>query len=483
VVAARRDTARSALQSALGAPEAGGPLAPVLAAAERRRRELEQASQERRLAQADLEQIKSDEATGERRRFKLDEDLASNAAAWAAAIAEAGLTLDIDTSAAVLDLLDELREATASEANLKRRVEGIGRDAREHAARVARVADAIGTEAGETPVRLRGLRDRLAAARSAAALLGSLDDEERRRTGQAAEADAKLRVADDALGPLLAETGAIDRAELGAAIERSRAMRGLTDEVDGIERRIVDEGDGMALVDLLSAVATADPATIAGHISQLNVKLDELNAAVDEAATAHGDARQLFSSLDVEGASAADAAADAEQAKSELEVLAEHYILKRAQAVTLRWAIEQYRERNQDPLLTRAGELFSILTTGNYSTLRVDTDGPSPRLLGMRADGRTLVEVGGMSEGTTDQLFLALRLAALEQSVAAGVTLPFLADDLFVNFDDERAEAGFRVLAEVAKSTQVLFFTHHPHLVTIARSVVGAELHSECALV
>jgi len=51
-----------------------------------------------------------------------------------------------------------------------------------------------------------------------------------------------------------------------------------------------------------------------------------------------------------------------------------------------------------------------------------------------------------------------------------------------VNFDDRRAEAGFRVLAEVARTTQVLFFTHHPHLVQIAKSVVGAELHSECAL-
>ena len=87
-----------------------------------------------------------------------------------------------------------------------------------------------------------------------------------------------------------------------------------------------------------------------------------------------------------------------------------------------------------------------------------------------------------MSEGTTDQLFLALRLAAVEQSVASGIRLPFLADDLFVNFDDERSEAGFRVLAELAKSTQVLFFTHHPHLAAIARSVVGAEVHSECLL-
>lgn len=77
---------------------------------------------------------------------------------------------------------------------------------------------------------------------------------------------------------------------------------------------------------------------------------------------------------------------------------------------------------------------------------------------------------------------LALRLAALEQSVRAGVNLPLLAGDLFVNFHDARAEAGLKVLAEVARSTQVLFFTHHPHLTAIAKSVVSAELHSGCAL-
>ncbi|WP_237237679.1 ATP-binding protein [Sphingomonas melonis] len=150
--------------------------------------------------------------------------------------------------------------------------------------------------------------------------------------------------------------------------------------------------------------------------------------------------------------------------------------------MTLRWAIERYREENQDPLLLRASALFASLTVGRYAALRVDADGPSPRLLGIRDDGRTVVEVGAMSEGTSDQLFLALRLAATEQSVAAGIRLPFLADDLFVNFDDERSEAGFRVLAELAASTQVLFFTHHPHLAALARSVVGADTHSGCSL-
>src|SRR3546814_16563519 len=124
-------------------------------------------------------------------------------------------------------------------------------------------------------------------------------------------------------------------------------------------------------------------------------------------------------------------------------------------------------------MLLRASEIFRRLTIGRYAALRIDSDGPNSRLLGLRDDGRTVVDVGAMSEGTTDQLFLALRLAAVEQSIAAGVRLPFLADDLFVNFDDERSEAGFRVLAELERSTQVLFFNHHPQLADIARSEHG----------
>lgn len=224
----------------------------------------------------------------------------------------------------------------------------------------------------------------------------------------------------------------------------------------------------------------SDPDDIARRVATLNDDLAEMNARVSEAASASGEANRAFSAIEGTSGAAADAATDTEQARAEMAVQAEAYLLKRTQALMLRWAMDQYRERRQDPLLVRASQLFTALTRGRYLQLRVDLDGATPRLGGLCEDGRTIVEVGSMSEGTTDQLFLALRLAAMEQSVAAGVRLPFLADDLFVNFDDERAEAGFRVLAKLAQSTQVLFFTHHPHLAAIAARVVGIEMHSEC---
>lgn len=478
----RRDAARCALSAALGVADGGGALSPVLARAETRRAELLDVARRRLLAEAERDQTDVEAAALDRRMKAVEEAALATDATWRAASAEAGLDIGISAGGAVIDLLEELRAATASETSLRRRIESIGRDADRHAAAVAGLCDALDVPMGDIHGRLRSLRERLGVARIAATLSESLDDEDRRRLVELQEAQARLEAVDDALVPMLDDTASADRVSLVSAIERSRARRTLTDGISATERAIVEAGDGLALEDLLSVVAAADPDRIASHLTSSGPRLDELNAAVDEAATAHGDARAMFNALDTAGTSAVAAAADAQQARSELEVLAEDYILKRTQALTLKWAMEKYRERHQDPLLLRAGEIFATLTIGSYATLRVDTDGPSPRLLGMRDDMRTMVEVDAMSEGTTDQLFLALRLAALEQSVAAGVRLPFLADDLFVNFDDRRAEAGFRVLAELARTTQLLFFTHHPHLMEIAKSVVGAELHSECAL-
>jgi uncharacterized protein YhaN len=478
----QRNAARSAIYNSLRVADTGGALAPVLALAERRRAGIEEAVQQRRLAQSELDQIEANAVTLDRRQQRLSPDVAANAEAWTTAVNEAGLKLDVATCGTVLDLLDELREAVASEELLRRRIDGIDRDARELASRIEQTADRIGVEAGESGTRVRTLRDRLAAARSTAVRLAALDEDDLRRERESKEAQAKLSAAEEALSPLLIEAKSAGRPEVMQAIERSRSMRLTREAIASTERRILEEGDGLRLDELVAAVTVSDPGQIAQHVSALNTRLEEFNHEADEAANAHGQARTFFAALDHDTTSAVAAAADAEQARAELCVLAEYYILKRAQAVTLKWAIERYRERHQDPLLLRAGELFSTLTIGRYATLRVDTDGPTPRLLGLRDDGRTMVEVENMSEGTTDQLFLALRLAALEQSVAAGIRLPFLADDLFVNFDDQRADAGFKVLAEVAKSTQVLFFTHHPHLIAIAKSVVGTELHSECSL-
>jgi uncharacterized protein YhaN len=118
-----------------------------------------------------------------------------------------------------------------------------------------------------------------------------------------------------------------------------------------------------------------------------------------------------------------------------------------------------------------------MLTGASFGHLRVEFDEHDrAQLAGLRPDGE-LVRVGGMSTGTADQLYLALRVASVEDYLDRANALPFVADDLFINFDDARAAAGFKVLGQLGTKTQILFFTHHQHLVEIAKATLGKSIN------
>ena len=68
-------------------------------------------------------------------------------------------------------------------------------------------------------------------------------------------------------------------------------------------------------------------------------------------------------------------------------------------------------------------------------------------------------------------------MAALELQIDQGLSVPLIADDLFINFDDHRTAAGLRVLGDLSSSMQVVFLTHHDHLVPLAKEVLGADLN------
>jgi len=142
----------------------------------------------------------------------------------------------------------------------------------------------------------------------------------------------------------------------------------------------------------------------------------------------------------------------------------------------LRWSIEQYREAKQGPMLSAASTIFARLTLGSFDRLVVDFEHEPPQLQGRRPNG-SVVDIEGMSEGTQDQLFLALRLAALDLHLDHAQVLPFVADDLFINYDDLRAKGGLQALGELSRKTQVLFLTHHDHLLPVIQEVFGMQVN------
>ena len=115
------------------------------------------------------------------------------------------------------------------------------------------------------------------------------------------------------------------------------------------------------------------------------------------------------------------------------------------------------------------------MTCGTFSELYVDwNDAEEPILVGRDARGQVL-RVEEMSDGTREQLFLALRIAAIERYVDSSGAVPVLFDDVFLESDDPRSERIFTALSDLAARTQVIVFTHHRHLVALAQQVVDPD--------
>ena len=149
-------------------------------------------------------------------------------------------------------------------------------------------------------------------------------------------------------------------------------------------------------------------------------------------------------------------------------------------ALILKREIESYRKAHQGPILKKATEIFKGLTLGAFSELRADIDDQGLPILTADKGSGTSIGVESMSDGTRDQLYLALRLASLHVRLAEDEPMPFIVDDILVNFDDRRSRAALEALDELAKDNQVILFTHHQQIVDQAEtlgSAAGIVIH------
>lgn len=294
------------------------------------------------------------------------------------------------------------------------------------------------------------------------------DDERRAAVERGAAASAKL-------APLFAAANVVDRDELRAAIH-------LADECRDAEKREREAaatagngGDGLPLERLTAEVDEEDPALLPQRISEAKADRDAAEQRRTEAVRAHTQAEDAYKKI-----AGGDEAAIAESKRQGALMLmgdaVDEYVRVMLGARLLKAAIERYREEKQGPLLKRASTLFATLTCGAYEKLSLNFDTDPVTLTAHRPDN-TMVSLDGLSTGTESQLYLALRLAALELHLEGATALPFLCDDCFVDWDDTRCGAGFAALAQIADKTQVIVLTHHEHLIEVARRATDDHIN------
>jgi len=138
---------------------------------------------------------------------------------------------------------------------------------------------------------------------------------------------------------------------------------------------------------------------------------------------------------------------------SRIEKLEKTYTALTMAQETLAEASAQLQRRFAPRIAGGAARRMQKMTNGRYDRVILNED---LSLLAGEAGEETLREALWRSDGTVDQLYLALRLSVSE---ALTPEAPLILDDALVRFDDTRLKAALELLEEEAQSRQVVIFT------------------------
>jgi uncharacterized protein YhaN len=284
--------------------------------------------------------------------------------------------------------------------------------------------------------------------------------------------EKRRQAADSRMQSLCREAHCDDPAVLPEIEKRSQQRRGLMAECRDLETRLRQLSAGATIETFVAEAGQVEPDALPPKMERLQDDIARLENERSDLDRTIGTEKGELNRMDGR-AEAAGYAEEAEHLLARLETDVAQYARVKIASVLLARTIEQYREKHQGPLIKRASVLFSQMTRDVFKGVRADYDEKGhPVLVGIRAPDEEAIGVAGMSDGTADQLYLALRLASLEQYLGRSEPLPFVVDDILLRFDDERAAATLKVLGELSAKTQVIFFTHHHHLLELARSVL-----------
>ena len=174
---------------------------------------------------------------------------------------------------------------------------------------------------------------------------------------------------------------------------------------------------------------------VTAEIRQLHVRIGQCQGRME----ALGDANVLHQQLQ-----------KLDSRIAELEKVYDSVVLAQQ---TLEKAKLELQRRFAPRISQRAQELFGLLTGGRYQRIALGED----LAVSAAAEGEdTLRNALWRSDGTADQLYLALRLAVAEELTPYA---PLVLDDAFVRFDDDRLKEILKILNQTGDGKQVILFT------------------------
>ena len=463
-------------------PTGGGPPTVRLEAAERRLAELEDLLPLETRTRA----ARQDHDTAAERAAQAKRELVEAHRRWTAALTAAGwpgklspreVRLAIGGSRKLRDaerrlerLRQERAQADQARRNLLARVEQLSAEA----------GVPIGGGAAE---QLQKLRQEMARQETLVAQRNELAARSRRLKRKQAKLLKQVRLAGRRRRALLRRAGVADAAELQSVARLHEQAAQLRTRREAVEREIKAALQGGVTEEEVRGELAARPAAaLETRWEDLAGRLQACEVQLRERFERRGQLQQLLSSLAADRRPA-DKQLELAQLEARLQTAAERWQVLAVTGMALDSVRSFYERERQPETLREASEHLHKLTQGRYRRVWTPIEGDTLYVDG--DDGRSL-PVDVLSQGTREQLFLSLRLALASVYARRGARLPLVFDDVFVNFDSERAKAAVALLGEYADAGhQVFLFTCHEHIVKLFknRKVAILELPSRMAKV
>jgi uncharacterized protein YhaN len=386
---------------------------------------------------------------------------------------EGSTPTQVGEALAVLEnVFGHLREAE----RLQHRVKRIGENIEEFERKASSLVAAIDASlaALTPPAAAAELHARYVEAGKAETERLTLETQNATDSSAIASSEARAQAATTTLDNLRSLACCGDDQQLEIIIGQAENKADKKEEYDRIAKSLIERNPGAGLEQIEEEASGYDLDVLKSEISTSEDRQKSLQDDVFKTGSAYGGLLQEFERLEGSEESALQAQR-AEGALAKMRPAIAQYLRLRIASEVLYRAIEAFREKHQGPVLSRASEIFSCLTLGEHSGVTTSFgDDDRPILVAVRQNGEQ-VPVEGLSDGTRDQLYLALRLAAIEYHVQSVAPCPVILDDILINSDDLRASAALQVIGDLAKRTQVLFFTHHRRLMELGIKA-GAHL-------
>lgn len=367
---------------------------------------------------------------------------------------------------AALPHLRTLQQLHVERKSLTARVEALERALETLAQSATRLADILKTSAisEDNPLLIIDRARRCASSAAEADRLRRSEEERLEEEIQSRKRAIEIR--DDAqikLNKLFEEQGGADLAPTERAdllverdelrAERSNADRLRNDIRDGVDRALFDE----ELVRLPDTTRAAE----------LLQELDDAQEARDRSRDASVERDRLYSEA-YNAADNSDLVTEHATILEELRSGARQAVVARLGVLAAQGALRRLAAERRSTMLLDVEKAFVTMTSQAWERVEVWSQSEGEKLVGIKSGGKPVL-VENMSTGTMGQLYFALRLAGYRSFARDPGPLPMILDDIMESFDDTRAAAALTLCAEIGRSGQAIIFTHHAHLVALAK--------------